>query len=295
MGAAGFFPQVDVIVLTWNRRQDTLACLESISHITYPNYRVIVVDNGSSDGTIESISAQYPDVVLMVNERNLGFSGGFNVGLRYALRHGADFMLILNNDTIVSANLLEELIEPAAPPNVGMVAPKIYYYAEPTRIWSVGGACHSVTLEMTHKGDGQIDRGQWERVIERDFLVGCALLMKRSMLEQIGLFDTGFQPAYYEDIDFCLRARRAGYRLLLAPQAKLWHKVATTSGGHGSPQERYLMARHSVRYFRKHVHGWRWLIVIPYRLGSALRTTAWLMQQRRFIRSVLTGTVCATG
>jgi len=102
------------------------------------------------------------------------------------------------------------------------------------------------------------------------------------MLEQIGLFDTGFQPAYYEDVDLCLRARHAGYRLLLVPQAKLWHKVASTSGGAGSPQERYLMARHSVRYFRKHVRGWRWLVVVPYRLGSALKTTWRLARQRRF-------------
>lgn len=274
--------RVDVIVLTWNRRQDTLDCLESLSRLTYPNYRVVVVDNGSSDGTAESIAAQYPDVELIVNDHNLGFAGGFNVGLRQALKQGTDFMLVLNNDTIVEANLLDELMAQATSPDVGLLSPKIYYFSEPQRIWSVGGDCHSVTYEMTHKGDGQIDQGQWSHVIERDFLAGCALLMKREMLEKIGLFDTGFQPAYYEDIDLCLRARRSGFRLLLVPRAKLWHRVALSSGGTDSPQERYLMARHSVRYFRKYVRGWRWFIVVPYRLGSAGKTTLRLARQGRW-------------
>jgi GT2 family glycosyltransferase len=275
-------PCVDVVVLTWNRLQDTLACLESLSHLTYPNYRVMVVDNGSSDGTAESIAAQYPDVELIVNEHNLGFAGGFNVGLRQALKQGADFMLVLNNDTIVPTDLLDELMAQAAPSDVGMLAPKIFYFSEPQLIWSVGGDCHPLTCEMTHKGDGQLDRGQWSQVLERDFLVGCALLVKRVTLEKIGLFDTGFHPAYYEDMDLCMRARRAGFRLLLVPQAKLWHRVARSSGGTDSPQERYLMARHSVRYFRKYVRGWRWLIVVPYRLGSASKTTLRLARRRHW-------------
>ena len=275
-------PQVDVIVLAYNHQAATLDCLASLSRLTYPHYRLMVVDNGSTDGTTGAIRARYPQIEVLRIEHNIGFQGGSNFGLRHALEAGADFVFTLSNDTVVQPDILDELIKHAAPADVGLLAPKIYYFSEPNRIWSVGGDCHPLTLEMTHTGNGQIDRGQWERVIERDFLVGCALLMKRSLLEQVGLFDMEFQPAYYEDLDFCLRARRAGYRLLLAPQAKLWHKVATTSGGAGSPQERYLVARQSVRYFRKHVRGWRWLIVLPYRLGSAFKTTGRLARQRRF-------------
>ncbi len=274
-------PRVDVITLTWNQRQDTLDCLESLSHLTYPNCHIILVDNGSTDGTVEAVRECYPAVELIVNVQNLGFQGGFNVGLRHALNTGVDYVFVMNNDTTVQPDILEELVKQAAPVDVGMVSPKIYYADQPDRIWSVGGDCDPVTLEMTHKGDNQLDRGQWDRVIERDFLVGCAIMMKRSMLEKIGLFDTGFHPAYYEDVDLCMRARRAGFRLLLAPQAKLWHRVARSSGGSGSPQERYLMARHSVRYFRKYIHGWRWLIVVPYRLGSAVKTTLRLARQKR--------------
>lgn len=275
-------PRIDVITLTWNRRQDTLACLESLSQLTYPNYQIMLVDNGSTDGTVEAVRARFPHVELLVNEKNLGFQGGFNAGLRRSLASGADYAFVMNNDTTVQPDILDELIKQAVTADVGMVAPKIYYAYQPDRIWSVGGDCHPVTLEMTHKGDNQFDRGQWDQVLERDFLVGCAMLMKRSMLETIGVFDTGYHPGYYEDADLCVRARRAGFRLLMVPSAKMWHKVSASGGGAGSPHERYLMARHSVRYFRKYIRGWRWLIVAPYRLGSAIRTTWRLAHQRRF-------------
>lgn len=275
-------PRIDVITLTWNQQQDTLDCLASLSRLTYPNHRIIVVDNGSTDGTVEAVRAQYPAVTLIVNDRNLGFQGGFNAGIRRALASGADYVFVMNNDTTVQADILDELIKYAAPADVGLVSPKIYYFAEPDRIWTVGGRRHPITFEMTHKGDGQLDRGQWDQVIERDYLIGCALLMKRSLLETVGLFDTGYHPIYYEDADMCVRAQQAGYRLLLVPSARMWHKVSRSSGGFDSPRQRYLMARHSVRFFRKYVHGWRLLILAPYRLGSAIKTTLRLVWLRRF-------------
>jgi GT2 family glycosyltransferase len=270
------------MVLAYNHQADTLECLASLSYLTYPDHRLIVVDNGSTDGTAEAIRRQYPQVEVIGTERNRGFQGGSNFGLRQAFGSGTDFVFLLSNDTVVKPDILDELMKYAAPADVGLLAPKIYYFSEPERIWSVGGDRHPLTLEMTHKGDNQLDRGQWDRVLARDFLVGCALLIKRSLADTIGLFDTGFYPAYYEDVDLCMRARRAGFHLLLVPSAKLWHKVARSHGGQGSPQERYLMARHSVRYFRKYVRGWRWLIVGPYRFGSALKTTVRLAGARRF-------------
>ena len=233
-------PLVYIILLTWNQRQDTLACLASLEQLTYPKFQVLVVDNGSQDGTSEVIRRQFPAVDLLVNEHNLGFQGGFNLGMRYALAHGADFLLVMNNDTTVQPDMLDELMAYAATPEVGMLAPKIYYFDEPERIWSVGGDCHPITFEMTHKGDHQIDHGQWSEVIERDFLVGCAMLMPRALPEKIGLFDTGYHPIYYEDVDLCVRARQAGFRLLLVPSARMWHRVSASGGGSGFPRERYI-------------------------------------------------------
>lgn len=279
--AAGSHPLVYVVTLTWNQRQDTLSCLESLSQMTYPNHRLLLVDNASEDGTVAEVTRRYAGVEIVVNPRNLGFPGGFNAGLRYALAHDADYVLIINNDTFVEPKILDELMDYVRPTDVGMVAPKIYYAGEPDRIWSVGARRHPWTLEMTDKGDKQLDRGQWDEVMERDYLVGCALLLSRGMLEDVGAFDEGFYPIYYEDMDLCFRARQAGYRLLLVPSARMWHKVSASGGGADSPRERYLMARNSVRFFRKHVAGWRWLIVVPYRTGSAVKTTARLLSHGR--------------
>ena len=268
---------VYVVTLTWNQRKDTLECLGSLSQMSYPNYRLLLVDNASRDGTDQAVRERFPTVEILSNDRNLGFSGGFNAGMQYALDRGADYVLIINNDTVVASDMLDTLMTAIEAPDVGMVAPKIYYADPPDLIWSVGGDCHPWLLEMTHKGDRERDRGQWDRVIERDFLVGCALLLSRRLLADVGMFDMLYHPIYYEDVDLCLRARRAGYRLLLVPQARMWHKVSASGGGADSPRERYLMARNSVRYFRKHVRGARWLAVVPWRLGSAIKTVGRLI------------------
>jgi hypothetical protein len=155
--------------------------------------------------------------------------------------------------------------------DVGMVAPKIFYAEDPNRIWSIGGRRHWLTTEKVGDVRGQKDRGQGTRILERDYLAGCALLFSRRFLEDTGLFDERFFM-YYEDSDLSLRARDAGYRLLLSPDAHVWHKVAMSSGGSDSPNERYWMARSSVLFYRKHVHGIRWFIVFPYRLASAIKT-----------------------
>ena len=264
------YPLVYAIILNWNRRGDTVACLESLAQVDYPNLRLLVVDNGSTDGTPEAVSHQFPDVALIVNNQNLGFAAGCNVGIRYAIEQEADYVFLLNNDTLVDPAVLRHLVSLTGP-DVGMVAPKIYYAADPTRIWSVGGMRHPLTIEKTGDARGQIDAGQWEDVLERDYFVGCALLLSRCLLAEVGLFDERFFM-YYEDSDLSLRARQAGFRLLLSPQALVWHKVAVSSGGSDSPNERYWMARSSVLFFRKHVHGLRWLIVAPYRAGSAIKT-----------------------
>jgi GT2 family glycosyltransferase len=266
-------PLVHVVTLTWNQRDETLACLESLSQMTYPNFRILLVDNGSTDNTPAVVRERFGQVDLVVNDHNLGFSGGFNAGICHALDQGADFVLVINNDTLVAPNMLDELMAYAGNPGVGMLAPKIYSADEPTRIWSVGGQRNFWNLEMIATGDGQLDAGQWDAPLERDYLVGCALLLKRSLLEQIGLFDAEtYNPIYYEDSDLCVRARLAGQRLLLVPSAHMWHKGVGSGGGFDSPRQRYLMARNSVRFFKKHVRGWRWLVVVPFRLGSAVKT-----------------------
>lgn len=268
-------PLVFVTTLNWNRREDTLECLNSMEQLNYINKRLLLVDNGSEDGTVAAVKERFPSVEVIVNESNLGFGGGTNIGLKYAIDQGAEFILILNNDTTIKSNALEELLS-SANRDVGIVAPKIYFAEDPKRIWSIGGRRHWLTNENVGDVRGQIDKGQGTNDIERDFLAGCAMLLSRQMLEEIGLFDEQFFM-YYEDSDLSFRARDSGYRLLLSPEAHVWHKVAMSSGGSDSPNERYWMAKSSVLFYRKHIHGVRWLIIVPYRLASALKTILRLM------------------
>lgn len=272
-------PRVSIITLNWNRCQDTLAFLESCYRLTYPNLHLIVVDNGSSDGSVAAIGERFPEVTQLVNERNLGFAAGMNVGLRYALAQGADYLFIANNDTLVDPEMLSPLVTIAQSGAADLLAPAIYYADAPTRPWSVGGWRNPLTLEIAQSQALQ-------RVVADttpfavDFVPACGLLIRRCCLEQVGLFDERFFM-YYEDMDFCLRMRMAGCTIMVAPGAAMWHKVAVSSGGSDSPGERYHMARASVQFFRKHVSGWRWLIVVPYRTGSAIKTTLRLLLRGR--------------
>jgi len=273
-------PPVHVVVLTWNQREVTLECLRSLAQMTYPDFRIAVVDNGSTDGTAEAIKDQFPDVEIIVNERNLGYPGGCNVGLRYALSQGTEYVFVINNDISVDPAILDELMRETAP-DVGILTPKIYFASEPKRIWSVGGHRNPLTLEMNRRGDNELDQGQWDEVLEQDYLIGCAHLFSRSLLERIGLLDAGYF-LYYDDLDICIRAQQAGYRLLMVPRARMWHKVADSSGGVGMPRERYYMARSNVRFLRKHARGWQWLFVIPYRTASAIKTLLRLAWHQRW-------------
>lgn len=274
-------PRITVLTLTWNQKQDTLQCLESLLQLHYPNFNILLVDNGSEDGTVRAVRDRYPGIEILENPENYGFAGGFNAGLRHALDQQSEYIFMINNDTEVAPDMLDILMQYVDEPRVGMLSPKIYYAGDRTRIWSIGGMRHPLTFEMTAKGDNEVDQGQWQKVMDRDYLVGCALLMTRAVLQDVGLFDEGYSPIYYEDMDLSLRARQAGYRLLFIPQAHMWHKVSAAAGGSGSPRERYLMARNSVRFFRKHIRGWRWLIVIPYRMGSAIKTVLRLLYHKR--------------
>lgn len=257
-----------------------MACLRTVLAQDYPAFSVLLVDNGSKDDTVAQVSSAFPDVEILRTGRNLGFAAGYNAGLRKALAAGFDFIFLLNNDTLLAPDCLSQLVRLAgSDPRLGLVTAKIYYASDPDRIWTVGARFHPWTLELSQRGQGQIDRGQWNTARAIEFAPLCGVLLRRTLLEEIGLLDEQFF-VYYEDMDFCLRAHKAGFRLRLAPAAHMWHVVAASSGGRDSPKERYWMAQSSGRYFRKHVSGWRRCIVAPYRLGSAIKTSVRLLLKR---------------
>lgn len=270
-------PLVYVITLNWNRRDDTLAFLASCQQADYPNARVLVVDNGSSDGSPAAITANFPAVAQLLNGANLGFAAGMNAGLCQALAAGAAYVFLANNDTTLDPTMLTQLVA-AAQQGADLVAPAIYYYDRPNVLWWLGGRLRPLLLEV--KRYEQAPSGSATQPFPVDFVTGCGMLISRRCLERVGLLDERFFM-YYEDSDFCLRVYRAGLRTLVEPRARMYHKVAASSGGSDSPNERYQMARSSMQYFRKHARPWQWLAIGPYRAGSAVRTLWRLLRRGR--------------
>lgn len=271
-------PQVMVLILNWNGLDETLACLASLRQIDYPDCRIVVVDNGSDNGSPTIIRERFPAVRVVENGENLGFTGGNNVGLRYALERDTDFVLLLNNDTEVAPDFLSRLVEAArVDTSVGIVGPTVYYHEQPERIWSAGGAIDWRRGETTMMGLNERDTGQLglePRPV--DFVTGCALLVKREVVERIGLLDERFF-AYYEEAEWCVRARQAGFQIWHVPRAKVWHKIPLDARD-SSRVVHYYMVRNQLLFLKATGAPWRaW----GYVLYGHLRTlVSWSVKRR---------------
>lgn len=244
------YPQVGIIILNWNGKEDTIECLESLKDITYPNYKILLVDNGSTDGSIECFKIRYPEIEIIENRENLGFAEGNNVGIRRAIDEGADYVLPLNNDTIVDSHFIEKLIEIAEnDPKIGILGPKIYYYDNPRRINSAGGTINWSTGVGKNIGIGEIDTGQFNDCLDVEYLMGAAILIKSELIRKIGGFDNEFF-LLLEDTELCVRAQKAGYRTVFCPSSKIYHKEGIS--GEKSPNPLYYMYRNRILFLKKH-------------------------------------------
>ncbi|MBU1289930.1 glycosyltransferase family 2 protein [Patescibacteria group bacterium] len=222
------YPKVSIIIVTWNGIRHVSDCLESVLKSTYPNYEIIVVDNGSKDGTPELISKKFPEVRLIKKEKNLGFTGGNNEGIKQA---EGEILFLLNDDTKIHSKLIEVLVgELESSPEMGIVGPKIYFMDKPNEIWFAGGKIDWAKSDSFHLGRGLTDKeliGDSKK--EVDFITGCSLMIKKEVVDKIGLLDDVFF-AFYEDADWCQKAKKAGYQVLYIPFGGVWHiKSATAS------------------------------------------------------------------
>jgi len=261
-------PMVYCIVLNLNGRILLCETLDSLRKMTYPNFKVIVVDNGSTDGSQETVRTQYPWTELIENGKNLGFGGGNNVGMQYAIEQKAEWIFLLNNDIVVDPQLLSELMSVVVEDDrIGVAGPKIYYHSEPNMIWYAGGTINFWAGVVAHRGLRQIDHGQADITEETAFVTGCAFLVKREALEKVGLFDPAYHPAYTEDADLGERIHRAGYKLMYVPKGKLWHKVSAFSGGGLTPFKTQLKVEHNLIFFKRYARWYHW-ITIPFCIGA---------------------------
>lgn len=233
--------KVVIILLNWNGKKDTLECLSSLAKVKYPNMQTIVVDNGSSDDSVIVFRVAYPNMPILETKANLGFAGGNNIGIEWALRHHADWILLLNNDTVVAPEFLDALLRAAKmQPKAKILGAKILRHNQPTIIDHLGGFWNPQIAEFVSPESGHPDHPYFnmQRV---DYVCGAALFMHRSVPETIGLLEPNFF-LFWEETDFCFRARKAGFEVWTAPEAKIWHKVASSFIG-GKPHTHYFWWR----------------------------------------------------
>ena len=239
--------KVAVVILNFNVRDLALKCVDTVRKSTYQNTEIILVDNASSDGIAEEI-LKYKDIRFIRNEKNLGYSGGNNAGIKKALEDGADFVLVLNPDTTIDKNCIKNLVDGMEKNNADIVGPKIYF-SKSKKIWYVGGILDLNNVIGKHRGVDEEDKGQYDDDSGTDFVSGAAIMIKREVFEKIGFFDDRYF-LYYEDSDFCYRAKKTGFKIFYTPQAVVYHENAKSTGL-GSPLQDYYITRNRMLFASK--------------------------------------------
>lgn len=285
---------VAIILINWNNEKDCIDCLKSLEKVSHPDFKVFLIDNGSRE---ESVACLRPfsksGVEIIETGKNLGFSGGNNVGIRKALTEGFAYVLLLNNDTVVAPDFLNEMVKAAqSDARIGVVGPKIYYYFEPERIWYGGGAV-SWLKGGTHPGQGEIDQNPDEREpLETAYVTGCAFLIKSGVIREIGEMCEDFF-LYHEDTDWSLRAREAGYGVMYAPAAKVYHKVSRTTSSLGSPKILYYDTRNALLLAKRHAPFFVriWIYILNFiRYCKQIVKIFLVPSQREAARMIMKGT-----
>lgn len=269
-------PKVFIIILNWNGLQDTLECLDSIRRCSYKNYHVLVVDNGSTDDSVSSIKSECPWVTIIQNAHNLGFTGGNNVGIRYAFERDADYVWLLNNDTVVELDTLSKLVGTAeTDSSIGMISPVIKFYDDTSMIQNCGGLIDWENQKLS--GSKSIaESAQWlENAPDRIWLWGTALLIKAKTIADIGLLDENIF-AYWEDTDYSVRAIRAGYFNVVEFSTQIYHKTTIPMPGVTlrSPHYFYYMVRNEYYFWMKHARGTMKLKFIKNYFGNVVYRAA---------------------
>lgn len=257
--------RVGIVIPNWNGREVLQDCLRSISALRYPRAQVIVVDNGSTDGSTEMLGRDYPNVLRIENSVNLGFAAGNNQGIRLALDRGDDYVLVLNNDTILHPDCLTLLVERAqSDSQIAAISPKIYFAQPSNRLWFAGGTFNYWTGRNGHVGYKKSDNGAWDTAGEMEFISGCALLASRNAWRNIGCFDE-LLFVYSEDVDWSLRARKAGFKLFYEPRAVVWHRESfSIQRNRWQASQLYYNTRNPMVVMWKQGRWWHWATFLPH-------------------------------
>jgi hypothetical protein len=254
-------PLVVALVLTWNQKEDTLRCLRSFQSVDYRKLEVVLVDNGSNDGTRESVNNEFPSVHVVSNPFNSGVAGGRNIGIDYANRHFAyDYLLYIDNDTLVTRDFIHPLVEALETnASIGIAAPKLYTLDEEGVLDSAGGANVNFWTGSTgRRGYGEIDRGQYDTPDTPPCVPAGIALVRRAVIDKCGGFDTEFNPYGPEDLDFSLRAKAHGFTFRYVPASVIYHKGNKTGFNTYTPEYAAIKGRNLRRFMKRHATKFQW-------------------------------------
>lgn len=286
-------PKVFIIIINFNGQADTRECLTSLAKLDYPDFEVVVVDNASR----EKFSLVGLDLDLKIkliqNSENLGFSGGNNLGIKYALQNNADYILLLNNDTAISPDFLTKLVEAGeTSQKFGILGSKIYFYHQPDKLWFAGGRINWLYTRGWMRGYGEIDRGQYDQpaVQPTDYITGCCLLIKKEAIDRVGLMPEEYF-LYYEDTDWSLAIQGAGYQCVFVPSAKIWHKGSKSTGQESDPYIYYhlrngliLAKKYAPWYLKPLVH-----LDVFWRIAKQVVKLVFYPAKRNWVKYILFG------
>jgi GT2 family glycosyltransferase len=280
-------PQVSIIILNWNGYKDTVECISSLEEIDYENCQIVLVDNGSDINEAEILEKVFSTIKTIRSDKNLGFSGGNNVGINYALSHNADYILLLNNDTIVERNFLEPLMKKILEDKqVGIISPQINYYSEPNRIWSAGGKISKI------RASGFADSIKLESQLstkdrEVDFVSGCCMLVRRRIFEKVGTFDENYF-LYVEDTDLCYRTKKAGFKIVVTPKSKIFHKVNRSTKENFSALPLYYATRNRLYFAKKNFRATFYLTLVYMLIVMTIKSIYWIIfGQDKYVKAII--------
>jgi GT2 family glycosyltransferase len=284
--------------VNWNSYEVTAVCIDSLRNISYPNARVIVVDNASIDDSARKLKTEYPEIKLLLNSVNTGFTGGNNTGIQWALDWSFDLIMLLNNDTVVTPGFADRLVETyQKDDNIGVVQPKILFNKRRDLIWNAGSTYNSFFCYFGTKGFMKADLGQYNEVKEIPWVTGCCFLLSTDIVRKVGLLDEKFFM-YFEDSDWSFKIRELGYRLLYQPASIIYHEAGMSEKnqdehgeGNVSPFTRYVGVRNHLYFIKRHVKGFNTIGAWTYQILRLLAFFFYFLFRGRFkkLKAVLTG------
>lgn len=279
---------VAIVLLTWNACEQTIKCIKNIKRINYNNYKIIVVDNNSTDNSEEIIRKTFPEITVIQTGNNGGYAGGNNYGIKYALKLNTKYILIINNDIIVDKNFLKNMVTVMdKDDNIGMTCPKIYAGENSKKIWYIEGKINWIKGTTMHPHLGEIDMDERTNPYETDRLAGTALLMRSDMLKKTKILLNDKYFIYWEDTEISLNVKQAGYKILVIPNAIIWHKESSSHKGKDSPIIIYYYTRNKLLFMKKNASKIFFITSFIYEIYFVFRRFASHIIQRKLTLSTI--------